>query len=928
MVTALHAPTSAVGQASDEAATPSSNVAPPLPRNIARLHDEYPGADRALAWPAHGDPVSADGLSDGDDAAPAGVSSGAVALGVQWPIAHVIDCASLVFADKVADPSSVTLEIFDGRQWRPIPRGLRCERQDASRRLAFRFEPVATRALRVRFAAGDLPPKVAEIEVDRYLPAGHKVWPERLVASNQLEDDILASGEEASFESLSLAALSMTPVRALLGLKDTPDEIGVAWDGTVLADDTLTFSIGEKRRRLRDVRDTARRTLLDGWRPGTLVEGRLDDLAVRQTAFVCPTDDKDSPGVLWVRVELENLSARPVRTCVEADLAGGQAPKAVARDGQIVRGDAIVLASRPAGTAGAGPNRLRVEISLAPRGTAQADFIYPQGSLGTGTPASHGARSFDEALVAFRRYWDDLLAPAATIETPEDRVNRLYKAVLAQIFINADGNVMYYGAKPSVYERSLFGIEESYCMRALAFSGFGPDAQRYMSATYLTPRFLSKVDQCVPRARHQQYRNGLQPHYAATVYRLTRDRSWIAAHAPLLKQCAEWTIAQRRKTMVLEDGRKPPHWGLLPKWAYGGDIGEMLCYPLYPNFCCWRGLVDTAWLMEELGDEAAARRYADEAREYRAALDAVVESLYRKDARPPWLPLRLGTDRVDEGEFYQLFAGCLLDVKPWDPRGPQTRYVTDFLKADNRAFCLLPRFRSYGADSGVEASHDIGPGGLDGIYGMGYVTTMLHADAVPEFLLGFYGYLAFNLDHETFVGRETNLIYASDLHVRGSYSMPDISDPLPCASAVALLYLRDMLVTEERCEHGNASGKLLLLAGAPRDWFRDGQSIRLANMPTPYGPMSLDVISRAQAGRIDATISPPRRNAFAGLKLRLRHPDGRPIVRATVNGQPWSQIDPAGNWILLPPSEGPWRVTAHFQAGGVAVIAPAGLADW
>ena len=43
---------------------------------------------------------------------------------------------------------------------------------------------------------------------------------------------------------------------------------------------------------------------------------------------------------------------------------------------------------------------------------------------------------------------------------------------------------------------------------------------------------------------------------------------------------------------------------------------------------------------------------------------------------------------------------------------------------------------------------------------------------------------------------------ASDLHVRAAFPVPDVSDPLPCSSAVALHLLREMLATEEWASPG------------------------------------------------------------------------------------------------------------------------------
>ncbi len=86
---------------------------------------------------------------------------------------------------------------------------------------------------------------------------------------------------------------------------------------------------------------------------------------------------------------------------------------------------------------------------------------------------------------------------------------------------------------------------------------------------------------------------------------------------------------------------------------------------------------------------------------------------------------------------------------------------------------------------------------------------------------------------------------------------------------------------------------MLLARGVPRAWLADGQVIRVARAPTCLGPLSYEIRSRVAAGEIQARIEPPRRNPPAGmrLRLRLRHPDGKPIAAVTVNGRPWRQFD-------------------------------------
>jgi len=516
--------------------------------------------------------------------------------------------------------------------------------------------------------------------------------------------------------------------------------------------------------------------------------------------------------------------------------------------------------------------------------------------------AAYRQTDWAAALSEFRRYWDEMLAPAAAIEVPEAHVVNMVRAVLTQLMINADGDIVPYGSDPSWYSGRLYGVEEGYAMMALAQAGFLNDAQRYMDGTYLTPQFLVKVPEYKKyEDRHQQYRNGLQPHYAVSAYRLSRDRTWIERHLPLLRQCAEWTLAERRKTMVLENGERPLHYGLLPKWSYGGDISELQCYALYANFACWKGLVDTAWLLQELGDLKAAERYRADADDYWQSIERAVEGNYRREHQPPFLPLQLYADQPVGDDYDQLFAGTLLHLHAWDPAGRQIRYVTDFLEQDNRTFCLLPRFR-----------RDVGAGGLDGLYGLGYILTKLQQDRIDEFLLGFYGYLAFNLERSTFAARETNLIYASDLHLRSRYKVPEMSDPVPCSAAVAVQLLRHMLVTETRPAPDQPADGLRLLAGAPRAWLADGRTIRLQRLPTEFGMVSLEVVSSAAQGRIEASIEPPKRNPCNAVQLRLRDPQGRRLVRVRVNGRPLSEFDADRDLIRLPPGSGEYRVVAEF----------------
>jgi hypothetical protein len=871
-----------------------------LVRNVARLDQESPGASEAVLWSDRDRRASAPLLADGDLIHMAAVLQPKHAAGIIWPVEHSIDGVRIFHTDAPFNPHDYRVETFDGETWRAIPFRIETEADSQHCLVKWGFEPIAVRGVRVRSIHGRN--AISEIEVDRYLPATHTTWPERLVSKNGFQEQILALPGEPSYASVSLGALSMRTARTAVGLKDAPQESGVAWDGTIQDRATIQFRVGPELLRFSEFPDTTRRRLIDGWRPGVEVTSRVNNLQVQEMVFAVPAGGQPAKPALFIRLALRNLSSNRIQTVVQARLTSDRPKPFQNQVDAVICSNLVELVALASGCLVDTSGVMTVRLELPPNGRAHADFVHPQAPVTLAEMAPYRALSFDHELRWFRRYWDQLLETATQIETPEPRVNRMTKAVLAQLFVNGDGNVMPYGSAPSVYEGDIYGIEESYPILALALFGFERDAKRYLEGTLLRRDILEKAERYESaHYRHQQYRNGLEPHYAICAYRLSRDTNWIRQSLPLLQECAEWTIAQRQRTMVLENGRRPLTWGLLPKWAYGGDVAKLQCHPFYANYCCWRGLVDTAWLLAELGDTQVAQRYAAEAAGFRADIDRAMDGSYLPDKAPPYVPLRVSGDRPDELiDFYQLFSGCLLDVEPFSNDSRHLRWISSFMEQDNRTFCLLPRYREAGA------------GGLDALYGKGYFLSKLHEGSVREFLLSFYAYLAFNLERDTFTGRESTVLYASDLHTRSVFGTPDRSDPLPCSSAVALHLLRNMLVTEERGVPGAYSGNLLLLAGTPANWLQDGKEIRIANLPTHFGPVSINISSSISHGLVSVDLRPPTRNPCQIIKLRMPHPDGKPIRAVQVNGRDWSDFQSKQQMIHLPGDSRHLRVKVYF----------------
>jgi hypothetical protein len=63
--------------------------------------------------------------------------------------------------------------------------------------------------------------------------------------------------------------------------------------------------------------------------------------------------------------------------------------------------------------------------------------------------------------------------------------------------------------------------------------------------------------------------------------------------------------------------------------------------------------------------------------------------------------------------------------------------------------------------------------------------------------------------------------------------------------------------------------------------------------------MSVKWQSNVASGRIEMTLDPPRRNPPGKIFARFRHPEGKKIIRCTVNGKPYKNFNPQKEWVVL-----------------------------
>lgn len=107
--------------------------------------------------------------------------------------------------------------------------------------------------------------------------------------------------------------------------------------------------------------------------------------------------------------------------------------------------------------------------------------------------------------------------------------------------------------------------------------------------------------------------------------------------------------------------------------------------------------------------------------------------------------------------------------------------------------------------------------------------------------------------------------------------------------------------------------ELWLAPFLPSEWLKNGKHLAVKNAPTRFGPVSYDIASLRDSGRVELHLTPPPRRLPERVVFRLRDPEGRAIRQILVNGREDGEIDPRQNTIRLKPGRGAATLVVQFQ---------------
>lgn len=754
-----------------------------------------------------------------------------------------------------------------------------------------------------------------------------------------LADEVLAKGEP-SYASLAALYPGKVLDRAVLGSYSDPtspasgsqEEFVLWWNGAISADllknkignrrddfenTNILFRVGREAEMFGKVGSRYTRLAYEeGYLPIVQARYTCDGMLYSETAFA-DRRGSETQDTAYVRFEIQNVSST-VRTAElheDVTLTDGSRVSVSGDNVLDATGKVVMAFDGGETTFDADRQRLTHRVRLAPGASASVILKIPYAPAPPADLQPAAPADFTAAHTRVREFWMHLLAGGTQIRVPEPRVNDMWRALLLQNFVIADGPRFTYGSGLA-YNDSFFPFEDGFAAITMARYGYEKDAEAWLN-------FLIPASTDAKRAGYRYQNRRAMPLYLLDAeYRLTGRADYFEKNKEELYRVADEIIADRHSTMTAGPGAKPWHWGLLPPARPAVDTiaAPTANYVVAHDITNCQGLQDFGEFLVKSGtDVARGKRYLGEAADFRASiLQAMEKSVIRAPGKPPFVPLEslyfrdtsnLGPEPYDnlalgkpEGSYYHYWADMELHYNFFNPADELAHWLVEYLEQRGGFVLGCTRARI----------HPGSPyGWINDNYNAGFYTYELRRGNVAKFLLGFYSRLAFDSTRYTYVNSEAAPFIGYNTR-DGGFAGAEYSIPNSASNAETLDMLRFMLILEEKKDDVD-TGVIELARGTPRAWMEDGKKITVERAPTDFGVMSFTVESKVRKGSITAEIQAPQREKYQAIRLYLRHPDSLPIKRVLVNGRESHDFAAASGAITLPAGPTSFEVRAEYR---------------
>ncbi len=759
-----------------------------------------------------------------------------------------------------------------------------------------------------------------------------------------LAKKILAAGEP-SYEALCSYYPGKILDRTVLGSYSDPrdpatgynDEFAIYWNGAIAANlikgrltdrlgatgtqpvafnTVIEFRVGKNAELLGRNRNNFSSIGYErGYLPVVTASYVNNAIRYREIAFAFkPEDNAAGADVAYAGFEITNTGSSPQQAVLDVDVVLNDGARPRFANGQVLDDSgALLLADSDAGaTFDERQSRLSHVFTLTAGEMRRVCFEIPYRPDSRGLLGSASKFDFDVAHRRVADFWQNLLAKAVDIELPEQRINKIWRALLLQNFVLADGPRFTYGSGLR-YNDSTYPQENGFATHVFAMYGF-KDYADAMQAGFLH----MSVDR-EGAGRKYQNRRAMVLHHLLEDYRLTGKTDLFDRFKSDYYRVADEIVADRHSTMKEVGREKPLYWGLLPPDKPGVDVqaSTQTVYVPAHNITNCQGLEDFGRFLVVTGlDPRRGEQYLREAADFRRTLMSAMErAAIRTPGQPPFVDLQTllfrqtpeyGPEPYDDlalgrlqGTYFHYWVDMEFHYNFFNPDDEVGQWLADYVQQHNGFVLGLTRARSQAGSLF---------GWVNNVYDGGYYDYRLRQGRIGDFLLGLYARLAFGMSRYVYVASEGSPFIGYNTQ-HGGFVGADYSFPNSAANADTLLMLRNALAMEE-LRNDIETGKLFLLRGAPKAWFASGKRIEVRRMPTFFGDVSFQISASPDGRVISAHIEPPA-GAWKNIEISLRHPGSAPAHAVRVNGKDYSGFEPDGS-VLLQHTGGPLSIEVWY----------------
>ena len=513
-------------------------------------------------------------------------------------------------------------------------------------------------------------------------------------------------------------------------------------------------------------------------------------------------------------------------------------------------------------------------VLVRPGDTATFEFLVPHSPISKERAFELSKQRFESRYAECRAFWKGKLANAAQMRVPEQRISEMIQAGLLQLDMITYGNDPEGTLAPTIGIYSPIGTESSPIIQFYNSMGLPDIARRSLMF------FMEKQhdDGMIQNFGGYMVETGAALWSMGEYFRYTRDTGWVKQIEPKLLKACDFLIRWRGQNMSPE--LKGRGYGMISgKVADPNDPFHQYMLNAYG----YLGMSRVAEMLDPV-DPVESKRIRHEADSWKQDIRA---SLMESIANSPVVPLGDGRWCPTVPPWTEAIGPRALHISPETFFSHGTVTTPDVLLGPlYLVFCEVLGPQEQVSKMMLEYLSELylqRNSAFSQPYYSRHDWLELKLGLVKPFLKTYYNTVSALADRETYTFWE---------HVF------QVSQHKTHEQAWFLMETRWMLYTEQH-------DTLRLLPGIPRSWMEDGKQIALEGVRSYFGPISLQVNSRTDAGIIEGKVICNSPYEPRVVVIRLPHPHRKKALSVT-----GGTYDPASESILITNFTG----TAVFRA--------------